>query len=211
LCTKNTIDSHYIKQRWLTGTLSRTNELYKLDNRAPPVDCAGFTDYSIFQNLENHSTFEIESECDCGTFYHRDYQLGIHNIHQMELLGDPKRLSLADLPVCKKCNDFRKLITLKSYPNNWFLSFKYLGRPPFNPLLTDIPRIVEVGGILYKLEYVGFILHQPNMNHAVSMHLIRHSWYEFDSGLSPKFRRWKKNRYDIANASLDRVVYFRAL
>ena len=213
LIAKANLDSHCVKEAWLRATLAYTNELNRLDYRAPPVNCAGHPDFSIFQHLENHSTFEIESDCDCGTFYHREFMPYIRDVREIEILGNPNSLCHADMPICEGCNDYRVLKDLRPYPHNWVLCFRLLhqNQPELPPLLSEIPRYIQMGNINYKLEYLGFILHFPSNHHAVSLHLIRNTWYEFDSGLTPCFRRWRKPRYDNGNLTLERIVYFRGL
>lgn len=182
---------------------------------APPIDCRGLNDFSIFQHLENHSSFEIESECDCGTFYHRDYELEINQLKDTEYLGNPNELKHAKMPVCRACNDFRVLKDLRPFPHNWLMTFKYVPKngSPRSPYLADIPRFVQMGRIIYKLEFISYTLQAqaPQLGHAVSLHLIRHTWYFYDSAVTPLFRRWRKPRYDDPNAVLDRIIYFRVL
>jgi len=211
LCSKERLDPEFVKAIWLSGTLARTNELHRLSNRNPyPINCGGFPEYSIFQHLEMHSFFEIESECDCGTFYHRDFQLVIDDLDEIDLLGNPQNVRNAKLPICKRCNDYRVLKTLKPCPTNWLLSFKvkpknYL----FSPLLSDIPRFVQMGQIKYKLQYINYTMFGATSNHAVSVQLIRHTWYRFDGVISPKFRRLRKPRFEEPDSTLDRIVYFK--
>lgn len=215
LCSKEHIDSHLVKQLWLTASLANSNELHRLNYYAPPIDCRGLNDFSIFQHLENHSSFEIESECDCGTFYHRDFQLEINQLKELDYLGNPNELKHAKMPICRACNDYRVLKDLTPFPQNWLLPIKYTPKngSPSSPLLAEIPRYIQMGRMVYKLEYASYaqLAQPPHIGHAVSMHLIRHSWYFYDSAITPLFKRWRKPRYDTPNAILDRIVYFRVL
>jgi len=211
LIAKDYLDPQLIKTSWLSGTLARTNELHRLTNPYP-IDCVGWPEYSIFQQLEFHSTFEIESQCDCGTFYHRDFQLEVEDLKEIDILGNPQELHRAKLPICEGCNDYRVLRNLTPCPSNWLLSFKTRTKTvPFSPILADLPRYVQMGQITYKLEYVTYIVLGPNVNHAVSVQLIRHHWYKFNSQASPYFQRWRKPTFDEPNATVDRIVYFRVV
>jgi len=79
----------------------------------------------------------------------------------------------------------------------------------FSPLLSDIPRYVQMGQIKYKLQYLNYVIMGPTVNHMVSVQLIRHSWYRFDAVASPCFRRLRKPRFEEPYSTLDRIVYFK--
>jgi len=212
LCNKENLDSNEVKYLWFTGTLEKTNELDLLDKPyPPPIDCGAFTEYSIIQHLENHSSFEIESECECGTFYHRDCQLQVDKLEEIEYLGNPKNLARAQLPICSECEDFRVLKNLRPFEQNWLLTIQYVSDENPSPRLSEIPRLVQMGDIVYKLEYASYILELGPSVHCVSMHYIRHSWHLYDALMSPKFKRWRKPSLDFPQAKLTRLVYFKVL
>jgi len=211
---KDSISADYIKQLWLFGTLERTNELHRL--MTPPVDCRGFNMFSVFQHLEYQSTFEIESRCQCGLFYHRDFMLDVWAPEQIAVFGDPNRYHEVPLPICDKCQYPRTLLNLIPDERNWILPFNYkflISQNP-SPLLEDIPRIILMGDIVFKLEYLTYTQDagpRATMSHEVSLQFIRHSWYVYDGCFSPKFRRWHQPDYKLRNARLESVVYFKVL
>jgi len=213
LCTKEQIDSEFIKGIWLLATLKKTNEVNQL--KKPPVDCKGYDIYSVFQHLENHNSFQITSQCSCGTFYHRDFIFEISDLKQVEILGTPKLVNDAEMPKCLKCNQMRILLDLKPDKDNWLVVFQYNGSRAKNnlsPPLSDIPQIIKMWNIMFKLEYIAYVQEVPNrLNefHQVSLQFIRHSWYLYDGARSPKFRKWGGLKYDILNARLSTIVYFK--
>jgi len=213
LHAKENISADYVKEMWLYGVLERTNELNRLFFW--PLDCRGHNIYSVFQHLEHQSTFEIESRCQCGLFYHRDFILDVLDTEQIAILGNPARYSEVQLPVCQRCNQRRTLLNLIPDERNWILPFHYKYLISYNPspLLEDIPKIIKMGDIVYKLEYITYAQDIPNatLKHEVSLQFIRHTWYVYDGVQTPKFRRWHHKDYHVRNAKLDTVVYFKAL
>jgi hypothetical protein len=212
LCAKERVDAEFVKGMWLTAILKSTNESERINN--PPIDCTGCNTYSVFQHLENHSLFTIVSFCLCGTFFHTDFCLEVFNLKEIEILGNPKRINEAQMPHCLTCNQPRILLDLNPLTTNWILTFNYNGhstRELASPLLSEIPQIVEMKNILYKLEYITYIqdTDHPVLKHEVSMQFIRHSWYLYDGERTPKFRRWGGEKYDQLNCLLDTLVYFR--
>jgi hypothetical protein len=212
LIAKEKINSDKIKEIWLVAVLKKTNEIIKI--LKPPIDCSGFSTYSVFQHLENHSSFQITSKCLCGTFYHRDFILEVPDLKQVEILGTPKLINEAEMPKCLDCNQTRILLDLKPDKDNWLVVFHHNGsrrRNNLSPLLTDIPQIVKLWNIMFKLEYVSYVQDVPNSNefHQISLQYIRQSWYLYDSARSPKFRKWGGLKYDHLNARLNDLVYFR--
>jgi len=213
LCVKEQIDSEFVKGIWLLAVLKKTNEVEKL--KKPPVDCTGFNTYSVFQHLEHHNSFQITSKCSCGTFYHRDFIFEVSDLKQVEILGTPKLVNDAEMPKCLNCNQPRILLDLKPDKNNWLLVFHYNGsraRNNLNPLLSEIPQILKMWNILFKLEYIAYVQdvpNHPNEQHEVSLQFIRHSWYLYDGARSPKFRKWGAKKYDQFNARLNTLVYFK--
>jgi hypothetical protein len=150
-----------------------------------------------------------------GTFYNRDYMLEIPDLQQLELLGTPKRLNDVKMPKCLKCKKFRVLLELNPDSTNWLLIFGHNGTRANNnlsPLLSDIPQIIQIGDIIFKLEYLTYRQEVPNCPgeyHEVSMQFIRQTWYLYDGTRSPKFRRWGGKNYTNLNAILDTIVYFK--
>jgi len=192
---------------WLEAVLDSTGELYKLSN--PSLNLLGYPDYSIYQHLQNHSSVGIVSMCQCGTFYHIDYFFLVRTLEQIEILGTPRRLNEAKMPFCLKCNKLRVLLDLIPI-KNWLLVFKIASLRPLSPKLDDIPKILTVGNELFKLEFLSFSQDAtPKAKHEVSLQFIRHNWYLFDSGRSPKFTRWYVDTYNLRNAFLSTVVYFK--
>jgi hypothetical protein len=215
LRVKNQINSEYVKSLWLDAALYNSGESSAL--RQPTLNCKGNNAYSIFQHLEHHSTFEIVSKCSCGTFYHRDYMLEVPDLKQIEILGDPTQLNKAEMPKCQQCNEFRILTELNPAKHNWLINFSYNGSTRRNnlcPLLSDIPQIVKMGEIVFKLEYITYVQDVPSLPnecHEVSLQFIRHNWYLYDDGRQPAFRRWGGKKYDQLNSRLQNVCYFKIL
>ena len=213
LCAKERIDAEFVKGLWLIAVLKSTDEIDCL--RKPPLDCTGYNAYSIFQHLENHNTLEIVSKCKCGTFFHFDYILEVPDLKQVEILGNPRNLNDAEMPKCLTCNEPRILLELNPYKTNWLLVFNYNGSRSRNnqsPLLSEIPQILQVGNIMFKLEYIAYcqdVPSHPNEYHEVSLQFIRHKWYLYDGCRSPKFRKWNSSKYDQYNARLNTIVYFK--
>jgi hypothetical protein len=212
LLAKEKIDSEVIKGLWLVTVLKETNEQNRMLN--PPIDCTGFSTYSVFQHLENHCSFQITSKCLCGTFYHRDFILEVPDLKQVEILGTPKLVNDAEMPKCLDCNQKRILLDLKPEKDNWLFVFHHNGsrkRNNLSPQLADIPQIVRMWNILFKLEYITYVQEVPNSKelHEVSLQFIRHSWYLYDGARSPKFRKWGGTQYNLLNARLSHIVYFK--
>jgi hypothetical protein len=213
LRVKEKIDSEFVKGIWLLAVLKNTNEVDKL--RQPPVDCTGFDTFSVFQHLENHNSFQITSTCSCGIFYHRDFIFEVPDLKQVEILGTPKLVNDAEMPKCLKCNLPRILLDLKPEKDNWLLVFHHNGtqkRNNLSPPLSEIPQILRMWNILFKLEYITYVQdvpNYPNQFHEVSLQFIRHSWYLYDGARSPKFRKWGGLKYDHLNARLKTIVYFK--
>jgi hypothetical protein len=211
LCTKEKIDSTWVKGLWLLAILKETNEVDKL--RKAPLDCTGCNVYSVFQHLQNHNSIEIVSKCKCGTFYHYDYILDVPNLKQIEILGTPRNLNDAIMPKCLQCNEPRILLELNPYRTNWMVAFFHNGSKKNknqSPLLSDIPQIIEIAEILFKLEYITYVQKVgPNQYHEVSLQFIRQQWYIYDGTKSPKFRRFGGPRFKNLNAKLNTLVYFK--
>jgi hypothetical protein len=215
LRVKNQINSEYVKSLWLDAALSNSGEMSAF--LQPYIDCKGNNAYSIFQHLQYHSNFEIVSKCQCGTFYNRDYMLEVPDLNQIEILGDPVRLNDAEMPQCNQCHQNRILLELNPGKHNWVLNFSYNGsvsRNNISPLLDDIPKLVKMGDIVFKLEYITYIQDvpsHPNEFHEVSLQFIRQQWYLYDGGRTPAFRRWGGKKYDQLNSRLQNVCYFKIL
>lgn len=213
LCAKENIDANYVKGLWLEAILENSNETHRLFNL--PIDCAGNNTYSVFQHLEHHSTFAIISRCQCGTFYHTDYCFEVFDLNQVAILGTPRNIRAAKMPLCLTCNQSRVLIELSPYPTNWHVTFNYnsdkASRDIQTPFLANIPPIIQMKNILFKLEYVtyGQDSDHPTIGHEVSLHFIRHKWYVYDGGQTPNFRRWSGLKYDHQNSQLQTLVYFK--
>jgi len=216
LCAKESIDAEFVKAIWLLAILPKSDELQALRTAArAPIDCTGHNTYSVFQHLEHHDSFEIVSKCSCGTFYHRDFVFEVPNVKEIEFLGDPKLLYYAQLPKCTRCNEPRILQEINPDPNNWLLNFNNNGTNATNsanPLLSEIPQIIQVGKFMYKLEYVAYCQNIPNypgFYHEVSLQFIRQKWYLYDGCASPKFRYWGGLKYALHRAKLTTFVYFK--
>jgi hypothetical protein len=213
LCTKDKIDSTFVKGIWLIAILKETDEIERM--RKAPLDCTGCNLYSVFQHLENHNCIEIVSKCKCGTFYHTDFVLDVSNLQQVEILGNPRNLNDAIMPKCLTCNEPRILLELNPYLTNWLVAFNYNGsksKKTWSPLLSDVPQIIQLGNILFKLEYITYcqkVPSHPNEFHEVSLQFIRQEWYLYDGTHSPKFRRYGGLRYTKLNARLSSLVYFK--
>ncbi|MDZ7935232.1 MAG: hypothetical protein U5M51_09760 [Emticicia sp.] len=212
LCAKDSIDSEFVKGIWLIAVLKRTNEIQKM--RHLPIDCTGNNAYSVFQHLENHCTFEIVSNCKCGTFYHYNSLLEIPDLKQLEILGNPKNLNSAEMPKCLKCNEKRILLELNPNKTHWLVAFHHYGskaRNNLSPLLSDIPQIIQFNNVIFKLEYITYVQDVPNSSflHEVSLQFIRQKWYLYDGTKSPKFKLWSGAQYNLFNANLQSVVYFK--
>jgi hypothetical protein len=212
LNARDRIDSDTVKGMWLTAVLKRSNELDRLTPPpiTPPIDCMGWNYYSIFQHLDNHASFEIASMCHCGTVYHLDHILEVSDLKQIEILGDPKKLNYAKMPHCVSCNSPRILLELNPF-QNWLLVFNCTNFQPKSPLLINIPKILKLRDVLFKLEYVTYSQEVPNFTarHEVSLQFIRHTWYVYDGAKSPKFFKWRYPRYNYRNAFLASIVYFK--
>jgi len=210
LCAKDKIDSENVKGMWLEAILKKSYELPLLNN-LPKLDLLGRPEFSVFQHLENHSSVDVVSKCLCGTFHHKDYFFDVRSIEQIEILGTPSRLNEAKMPFCLKCNHLRVLLDLIPI-RNWLLIFNcHLEFRPLSPLLNDIPKILQVGSDMFKLEYVSYVQDGPTplIKHEVSLQFIRHSWYVFDSDHSPKFFRFVLPVYKYKNAVITNLVYFK--
>lgn len=213
LCAKEMIDSDYIKGLWLDAILENSNEWHLLNNL--PLDCAGLNTFSVFQHLEHHSSFLIVSRCQCGTFYHTDYCFEVFDLNEVSVLGTPRNLRSAKMPLCLTCNQKRVLRELVPYPTNWLITFNYNSnnapRDVQCPFLSDIPPIIQLKDILFKLEFITYAQESdiPTLGHEVSLHLIRHKWYAYDGGITPNFRRWDGLKYDYRKSKLQTLVYFR--
>jgi hypothetical protein len=216
LCAKESVDAEFVKAIWLMAILPKSDELEAMRTSVTsPIDCTGIECYSVFQHLEYHNSFEIVSKCSCGTFYHRDFLFEVPNVKEIEFLGDPKLLYYAQMPTCSKCTEPRILLELNPDPNNWLLVFHNYGTNDCNsanPLLSEIPQIIQVGNFMYKLEYVSYCQNNPNSPgsyHKVSLQFIRHKWYLYDGALSPKFRYWGGLKYALHSPTLTTLVYFK--
>jgi hypothetical protein len=212
LTAKENLDSGRIKLIWLQAVLRATGELMELRN--PPVDCTGTNTYSVFQHLFQHSGFEIVSQCACGPSYHQDFALEVPDIEQLQILGTPQVINAAQMPKCMSCGEHRVLMELNPLENNWLLVFNYNGSTAKNnqsPDLDDIPLIVEIGTLRFKLEYICYVqeTQEANVLHEVSLHQIRREWYFYDGTRTPQFRRWYGRNYTMYNAHLRTIVYFR--
>lgn len=212
LTEKENIDSARIKLLWLQAILRSSGELMRLCNR--PVDCTGTNTYTIFQHLFHHSGLEIVSQCPCGTSYHQDYVLEVPNLQQLQILGTPQVINAAQMPKCLSCGHKRVLIELNPLEDNWLLVFNYngtTGRINQSPDLDEIPPIVYIGNIRCKLEYISYIQesNEPDVLHEVSLHLIRNEWYFYDDTRSPQFQKWFGKSYNMYNAHLRTIVYFK--
>jgi hypothetical protein len=211
LLTKEKIDSAWVKGLWLLAVLKSTNEIDRM--RQPPLDCTGCNVYSVFQHLQHHNLVEITSKCKCGTFYHYDYILDVPNLKQIEILGNPRNLNDAIMPKCLKCKDPRILIDLTPYKSNWMVAFSHNGskrKGTWSPLLSEIPQIIQLCNILFKLEYITYIQKVGhNLYHEISLQFIRQQWYIYDGTKSPKFRRYGGSRFTNLDARLNTLVYFK--
>jgi hypothetical protein len=212
LCTKEKVDSTWVKGLWLLAILKETNEVDRM--RRAPLDCAGCNIYSVFQHLQNHSMIEIVSKCKCGTFYHYDYILDVPNLKQIEILGTPRNLNDAIMPKCLRCNEPRILLDLiPQFKTNWMVAFYHNGSKKSknkSPLLSDIPQIIQIADILFKLEYITYVQKVgSNQYHEVSLQYIRQQWYLYDGTKSPKFRRYGGARFTTLDAKLNTLVYFK--
>jgi len=213
LRAKEKINAEQVKGLWIIAVLRRSNELDAF--RSLPIDCTGQNTYSVFQALNFHNSFEIVSSCNCGTFYHTDFILEVPDLNQVEILGNPKRLNEAEMPKCLNCNKKRTLLELNPMKTNWLLTFNYNGtkeKRNLSPNFDEIPKIVQMGNITFKLEYIAYcqdIPNHPDLFHEVSMQFIRHKWYLYDGCRSPKFRRWGGKKYAQYNAVLTTIVYFK--
>lgn len=79
-------------------------------------------------------------------------------------------------------------------------------------MLSDVPQIVQMGNLTFKLEYLAYcqdVPNHPNEHHEVSLQFIRQKWYLYDGARSPKFRRWGGKNYTNLNARLNTIVYFK--
>lgn len=216
LCAKEQVDSEFVKGMWLSAILPSTQETPHLPYLSGfPIDCRGCSTNSVFQHLENHSTFVIVSSCHCGIYYHTDFCFEIFNLQDIAKLGNPQRLHEANMPYCITCKQFRLLRELNPYASNWHLTFNYnsekTSRDIQCPLLSEIPPIIEMKNIIFKLEYVSYSQEttHPTLKHEVSLQFIRNKWYLYDGGQTPKFRRWVDSRYDQHNSKIQTLVYFK--
>jgi hypothetical protein len=210
LIAKESIDSDLVKDMWIAAVLRNSGETSRMLH--PPVDCTGNNMYSVFQHLYAHCSFEIISQCLCGTLYHYDYALIVYSLLQVTYLGDPQKLHLADMPRCLTCNTQRILRWLIPIHSVWMIVFSYRGSgADQSPLLADIPHFVHFRNIRFKLEYLTFShdTRVPNVYHEVSLQFIRRQWYVYDSTYSPRFRWWAGDRYTHRNARLQTIAYFR--
>jgi hypothetical protein len=135
----------------------------------------------------------------------------VSDLNQVHILGEPRNLNYAKMPLCVTCNTSRILLGLNPYLN-WILIFKCsLTFQPLSPFLIDIPKILKVRDTLFKLEYVTYSQEVPNntARHEVSLQFIRHTWYIYDGSRTPKFLKWRYPRYNYRNAFLTSMVYFK--
>jgi hypothetical protein len=212
LTAKDNIDSARIKLLWLQAVLRSSGELMNLCN--PPVDCTGINTYSIFQHLFHHGGFEIISQCPCGMSYHQDFVLEVPNLHQLQILGTPQILNAAQMPKCLTCGHVRVLMELNPLDDNWLLVFNYngsIGKNNQSPNLDNIPPIVAMGTLRFKLEYLCYKHEtiEADVLHEISLHKIRNEWYFYDDCRSQNPKRWYGKNYNMYNAHLCTIVYFR--
>jgi hypothetical protein len=208
LWAKDRVSSETVKRMWLEAVLNRSGELDRLNDNV--IDLLGNSEYSVFQHLEYHSSLEIETECPCGMFYHKDHVLTVRNLEQVSMLGSPRRYFEAKMPFCLKCNKLRILHSILPLLDNWMLVFRCDFSTP--TILSEIPQILHVGIDKYKLEYISYSQEAnvaKNIRHAVSLQFIRLTWYVFDSSKSPKFFKWFLPTYQYRNAILTHIVYFK--
>jgi hypothetical protein len=209
LCAKNSINATLVKELWLAAILKTTNEAQKL--RLPVLDCLGRNMCSVFQHLAFHSSYVTTSSCLCGVLYHRNFNLEISNLAQIYFVD-----SMYDdviMPKCTSCNTKRKLLKITPDPGNWLLPIAYNGTGANrNPPLASICKTFNFGGLDLKLEYIAYsqlVPGNPHVLHEVSLQNIHNKWYLYDGAQSPKFRLWKKDIYDLCNARLTTLVYFK--
>jgi hypothetical protein len=210
LVEKEKKDDSYIKKLWLNAVLKSTEETRRL--RRNPLRCSGRNPYSIFQHLANHSSIDIINECRCGITYHRDFMIEVDGIEQLKKLADPATQARARMPLCMGCRKLRVLKGLEANDDVWVVAFCYkniLG--PKSPNLDQIPRTVQIGDKRFKLEYITYRQSFPwtTITHEMSIHVIRGRWYMYNDSHSPHFQKWRGKNFELWNATLTAVVYFR--
>jgi hypothetical protein len=89
--------------------------------------------------------------------------------------------------------------------------FHYVGTGPNrSPNLDDIPRYLEMSGVMFELEYLAYSQQMSwGGYHEVSLHRIKGKWYVYDGASSPKFYLWTKKDFTVLNAFLSNIVYFK--
>lgn len=215
LLARGRLDAKAIKLIWYKAILQVSGEAHVLDNevRDRVLDCMGVNTCSVFQHLKNHSSYATETSCPCGHVYHRDFFLEIPTMTQLECLTTPARYPEARTPKCLRCKEKRKLLAIVSDPNNWILPIAWTGTGAHrNPSLRTIPKIINFGGIEYKIGYVSYSQTVPNMlrmTHEVSIQNIRGKWYLYDGIRDEKFRRFKEDIYSTNNARMSSLVYIK--
>jgi len=209
----NGVDSAEIKKIWYKAALASTGELEAL--KKPLVDCVGISVCSVFQHLRNHSSYYVESYCDCGTVFHRDFFFEIPRLYELGNLSETSNYPQLRTPKCLRCARLRRVVTIQHDPNNWLMPIIYNGTGShISPPLHEVPKFLRVGGINFKLGYVSYSQRIPStlrMTHEVSLQNIRGEWYLYDGLISPKFKRWTEDSYNVNNARMNTLVYFKQL
>ena len=205
------VDAKVVKMLWYNAALEPTNERPAL--LRPIVDCVGANLCSVFQHLKHHSSYAVESFCQCGTVFHRDFFFEVHQPEQLGYLSDSKDYHKLRTPKCLRCSQKRQVVDLRPDPNNWLLPVCYNGTGDNkNPVLSRIPKFLRLGGIDLKLGYVSYcqtVPGLPRLMHEVSLQNIRGEWYLYDGLLTPRFKRWTQPKYQENNARMSTLVYFK--
>ena len=208
LTKKSRMRSSHIKGLWLEMALKASGESQRFKKK--PIWCRGMSSYSVYQHLSNHCSYDITSECPCGTVYHRDYMFRVRGLHEVRYLSKPEDLGRIVLPVCTVCKKRRKLKNIELSEHVWMLVFNYQGVDGVkSPDLMDIPRIIEMDGKKFRLEYLAYHQSFPTGNHEMTIHLIKGHWYKYGESYSSSFIQSKEKRYTRGNARLGKIVYFR--
>ena len=208
LTKKSRMRSSHIKSLWLEMALKASGETQRLNKK--PIWCSGISAYSVYQHLSNHCSYDITSECPCGTVYHRDYMFRVKDLNEVRHLSKPEDIGRIMLPMCNTCKKVRQMKNIELSEHVWMLVFSYEGfGVTKSPYLKDIPRIIEMDGKRFKLEYLAYHQSHEDGNHGMTIHLIRGHWYKYGEDYSPSFIRIKKKRYTTDNAMLTKIVYFR--
>ena len=208
LTKKSRMRASYIKGLWLEMAMKASGETRRFNKK--PIWCGGWSSFSIFQHLTNHCSFELTSQCQCGTVYHRDYMFKVHDLNQVRCLAKPEDIGRTRLPMCSRCKKLRKLENIELSEHVWLLAFDYEGfGKNRSPDLMDIPHIVEMDGKRFKLEYLTYEQSFRTSNHEMSIHLIKGNWYKYDDGISPKFIQYKEKNFTRGKARLVKIIYFR--